>query len=73
MKAVLALFAVAMLMGYEPAVSPVPVQQSQSPYFFSSEERFLNSVMIRAYNSGDTASLKELLQYWQDAHSTTAL
>jgi len=72
MKAILALFAVAVLMGYEPAVNP-PVQQSQSPYFFSSEERFLNSVMVRAYNRGDTASLKELLQYWQDAHSTTAL
>ena len=72
MKTALALFAVTMLMGYEPAVSP-PVQQSQSPYFFSSEERFLNNVMVRAYNSGDTASLKELLQYWQDEHGATAL
>jgi len=39
-------------------------------YFVSEEDRFLNSVMVRAYNSGDAASLKELLQYWQDAHST---
>jgi hypothetical protein len=26
--------------------------------------------MVRAYNNGDTASLKELLQFWQDEHST---
>lgn len=73
MRAILAAVAVAMLMSYEPAVIPAPVQQTQSPYFFSSEERFLNSVMVRAYNAGDTASLKELLLYWKDEHSTTAL
>jgi len=73
MKAILACVTVAMLMGYEPAASVAPVQQAQSKFFFSSEEKFLNSVMIRAYNSGDTDSLKELIQYWQDEHSTTAL
>ena len=73
MKTILALVAVAMLMSYQPAIAPAPVQQTQSPYFFSSEERFLNSVVIRAYNAGDTASLKELLLYWRDEHGTTAL
>ncbi len=73
MKAILAAIAVAMLMSYEPAVTPAPVLQTQSPYFFSSEERFLNTIMVRAYNAGDTASLKELLLYWQDEHGATAL
>jgi len=73
MKIILALVAIAMLTGYQPAVRPAPVRQAQSQYFFSNEERFLNAVMIRAYNAGDTASLKELLLYWRDEHEATAL
>ena len=69
MKLVMTLAAIAMLTSYKP-VTPVPVQQAQMQYFFSDEEKFLNSVMVRAYNNGDTASLKELLQFWQDEHST---
>jgi len=57
-------------MSYQPTVGFAPVQQAQTPYFFSDEDKFLNSVMVRAYNSGDAASLKELLQYWQDEHTT---
>jgi len=70
MKVVLTLAAVALLTSYQPKASAVPVLQAQTSYFVSDEDRFLNSVMVRAYNSGDTASLKELLQYWEDAHST---
>ena len=70
MKITLPLATVALLASYRPAVSPPPVQQAQMSYFVSEEDRFLNSVMVRAYNSGDAASLKELLLYWQDAHST---
>jgi hypothetical protein len=51
-------------------VSLAPVHQAQSHYFFSEEDKFLNSMMVRAYTSGDTESLKELLLYWQDVHST---
>jgi hypothetical protein len=72
MKAILACVAVTMLMGYEPAASVAPVHQTQYQFFFSNEEKFLNGVMIRAYNGGDAASLKELLQYWQDVNGTTA-
>jgi hypothetical protein len=69
MKIVITLAAIAMLTSYQP-VTPAPVQQVQTQHFFSDEEKFLNSVMVRAYNNGDTASLKELLQFWQDEHST---
>lgn len=69
MKIVITLAAIVMLTSYQP-VTPAPVQQAQTQYFFSNEEKFLNSVMVRAYNNGDTASLKELLQFWQDEHST---
>ena len=70
MKIAVTLAAVVMLTSYQPTVGFAPVRQAQTRYFASDEDRFLNSVMVRAYNSGDTASLKELLQYWQDAHST---
>ena len=69
MKIVITLAAIAMLTSYQP-MTPAPVQQVQTQHFFSDEEKFLNSVMVRAYNNGDTASLKELLQFWQDEHST---
>ena len=69
MKVALTLAAVALLASYQPRVN-TPVLQAQTPYFTSDEDKFLNSVMLRAYNAGDTDSLKELLQYWQDAHST---
>ena len=69
MKIAITLAALAMLTSYQP-VTPAPVQQAQSQLFFSDEEKFLNSVMVRAYNNGDAASLKELLQFWQDEHST---
>ena len=69
MKIVITLAAIAMLTSYQP-VTPTPVHQAQTRCFFSDEEKFLNSVMVRAYNSGDTASLKELLQFWQDEHTT---
>ena len=65
-----AIIAIAMVTNYQPAVTPAPVHQAQSHYFVSDEDKFLNSLMVRAYNGGDTASLKELLQYWQDAHTT---
>ena len=68
MKKVLTLAAVAMLISYQPRVELAPVHQTQAHYFVSDEERFLNSVIVRAYNGGDKESLKELLQYWQDAH-----
>jgi len=70
MKVTLALVAVALLTSYQPTVSVAPVQQAQTRYFVSDEDKFLNSVMVRAYNYGDSESLKELLQYWQDEHST---
>ena len=70
MKKGLTLAAVAMLTSYQPSVVLAPVHQTQEHYFVSDEEKFLNSVMVRAYNDGDMGSLKELLQYWQDAHST---
>ena len=70
MKVALTLAAVAVLTGcYEPAVRHASVHQAQSPFFVSDEDKFLNSMMVRAYNSGDTESLKELLLYWQDEHS----
>jgi|HubBroStandDraft_6_1064221.scaffolds.fasta_scaffold1898928_1 hypothetical protein len=69
MKIVITLAAIAMLTSYQP-MTPAPVHQVQMQHFFSAEEKFLNSVMVRAYNNGDTASLKELLQFWQDEHST---
>jgi len=69
MKVAIAIIAVAMITSYQPAVPPAPVHQAQTHYFDSAEDKFINSVMVRAYNGGDTASLKELLQYWQDAHS----
>ena len=69
MKIVITLAAVVMLTSYQPKVSFAPVHQAQTHYIVSDEDKFLNSVMVRAYNGGDTASLKELLQYWQDAHS----
>ena len=62
--------AVAVLTSYEPTAKPTPVHQAQAHYFSSGEDKFLNSNIVRAYNSGDTESLKELLPYWQDAHST---
>jgi hypothetical protein len=70
MKISITLAVVTMLMSYEPIVKLPPVHQAQTQYFFSDEDKFLNSVMVRAYDRGDTASLKELLQYWQDEHST---
>ena len=70
MKVTFALVAVALLTSYQPTVSVAPVQQAQTRYFVSDEDKFLNSVMVRAYNYGDSESLKELLQYWQDEHST---
>jgi hypothetical protein len=70
MKVALTLAVVAMAIGYQPRIRPAPVHQTQAHYFSSDEEKFLNTVMVRAYNSGDIDSLKELLQYWQDAHST---
>jgi hypothetical protein len=74
MKAVLASAAVtpaiAVLTSYEPTPKPAPVHQAQAHYFSSDEDKFLNSMMVRAYNSGDTESLKELLLYWRDEHST---
>ena len=70
MKKGLTLAVVAMLTSYQPRAELAPVHQSQAQYFVSDEDKFLNSVMVRAYNGGDTESLKELLQYWQDAHST---
>jgi hypothetical protein len=69
MKVAVAITAVAMITSYQPAVPPAPVHQAQTDYFVSDEDKFLNSVMVRAYNRGDTASLKELLQYWQDEHT----
>jgi len=48
-----------------------PIRQSQQFRAYTKEEIFLNAVMIRAYDSGDMASLQELLQYWQDEHSPT--
>jgi len=45
------------------------VHQAQSQFFVSDEDKFLNGIMVRAYNSGDTESLRELLLYWQDEHS----
>ena len=63
------LAAVALLVSYQPRVNE-PVLQAQTPYFTSDEDKFLNSVMVRAYNAGDTESLEELLQYWQDEHTT---
>jgi hypothetical protein len=73
MKAVLTLAAVAaavaVLTSCAPRVRPTPVHQAQAHYFSSDEDRFLNGIMVRAYNSGDTESLKELLLYWQDEHS----
>ena len=71
MKIAITLVAVAIITSYQPASTPVPVHQAQSYYFVSDEDKFLNGVMVRAYNSGDTASLRELLQYWQDEHSTS--
>jgi hypothetical protein len=69
MKVALTLAAVAMLTScYEPTVSPAPVHQAQSQFFVSDEDKFLNSMMVRAYNGGDTESLRELLLYWQDEH-----
>jgi hypothetical protein len=74
MKAVLTpaavVAAVAVLTNYEPTAKPAPVHQAQAHYFSSDEDKLLNSMMVRAYNSGDTESLKELLLYRQDAHST---
>ena len=74
MKAVLTPAAVAAAVGvltsYEPTAKPAPVHQAQAHYFSSGEDKFLNCIMVRSYNSGDTESLKELLLYWQDAHST---
>jgi hypothetical protein len=70
MKVTLTLVAVALLTGYQPTVSVARVQQAQTHYFVSDEDKFLNSVIVRAYNYGDADSLKELLQYWQDEHST---
>ena len=70
MKVAIAITAVVMITTYQPAVPPTPVHQAQTEYFVSDEDKFLNSVMVRAYNGGDTASLKELLQYWQDEHIT---
>ena len=71
MKVAITLAAVAIITSYRPAVTPAPVHQAQTYYFVSDEDKFLNGVMVRAYNSGDTASLRELLQYWQDEHSTS--
>jgi hypothetical protein len=69
MKIAITLATIAMLTSYQP-VTPAPVQQAQTQHFFSDEEKFLNKVMVRAYNNGDTESLKELLQFWQDEHTT---
>ena len=69
MKIAMMLTAFAMLTSYQP-VTPAPVQQAQTQHFFSDEEKFLNAVMVRAYNNGDTESLRELLQFWQDEHTT---
>jgi hypothetical protein len=69
MKKGLTFAAVAMLLSCQPRVELAPVHQTQAHYFVSDEEEFINSVMVRAYNGGDKESLKELLQYWQDAHS----
>ena len=69
MKVAVAIAAVAMITSYQPAIPPAPVHQAQTDYFVSDEDKFLNSVMVRAYDGGDTASLKELLQYWQDEHT----
>jgi len=60
---------IAILTNYDPLVGRAAVHQAQASVFFSDEDRFLNSVMVRAYNAGDTESLRELLQYWEDAHT----
>ena len=73
MKAVLTLAAVAaavaVLTSCQLTARPTPVHQAQSQFFVSDEDKFLNSIMVRAYNSGDTESLRELLLYWPDEHS----
>jgi len=69
MKIALTLAAVAVLTSYQPTARPTPVHQAQSQFFVSEEDKFLNGLMVRAYNGGDTESLKELLLYWQDEHS----
>ena len=61
---------VAMLTNYQHPAGSAAVHQAQAQFFFSDEDKFLNSMMIRAFNGGDTESLKELLQYWQDAHTS---
>jgi hypothetical protein len=72
MKAPLAtigMFAIATLTSHQPTVKLMHIHQAQAQYFFSAEDIFLNTMMVRAYNGGDAESLQELLQYWQDAHS----